>query len=286
VSRTFGGTGLSALKEPASPCRFGAEPFLQAGPGQAGLTTSYWPARHGVERQVLKRRDALGGRGRMGSIMDRRSRRAPDAEWVLMYRLGLSRQRIAALVRAEPGAVGYHLAVARRQDPGLEAEHQAAAGAAPVLYPSPKDLARMEQVVTWVSVEGRLPNGHSADRGERAMARWLSRRRRESAEGNLDPTYSSGLSRVPGWLENRREVEDEARWHHRLAQLVDFREEGNDWPRHRKTDSDREHSLRVWIHTQRYKRRRGELDLRKLKLLDEAVPGWQAGRTRGRPPRQ
>ena len=55
----------------------------------------------------------------MGSITDRRLRRAPDAEWVLMYRLGLSRQRIAALVRAEPDAVGYHLTIARRQDPGL-----------------------------------------------------------------------------------------------------------------------------------------------------------------------
>ncbi len=33
--------------------------------------------------------------------------RAPDAEWVLMYRLGLSRQRIADLVRAEPATVGY-----------------------------------------------------------------------------------------------------------------------------------------------------------------------------------
>ena len=38
-----------------------------------------------------------------GSIMDGRLRRAPDAEWVLIYRLGLSRQRIAAL--AVPFAV-------------------------------------------------------------------------------------------------------------------------------------------------------------------------------------
>lgn len=48
--------------------------------------------------------------------MERRLRRAPDAEWVLMYRLGLSRQRIAQLVRAEPATVGYHLVIARRQD--------------------------------------------------------------------------------------------------------------------------------------------------------------------------
>jgi hypothetical protein len=30
-------------------------------------------------------------------------------EWVLMYRLGLGRARIAALVRVPPAAVGYHL---------------------------------------------------------------------------------------------------------------------------------------------------------------------------------
>lgn len=34
---------------------------LVIGAGQAGLATSYWLARHGVEHQVLERRDALGG---------------------------------------------------------------------------------------------------------------------------------------------------------------------------------------------------------------------------------
>ena len=53
----------------------------------------------------------------MTPIMDRQLRRAPDAEWVLMYRLGLSRKRIAELVGAEPATVGYHLVIARRQDP-------------------------------------------------------------------------------------------------------------------------------------------------------------------------
>jgi hypothetical protein len=73
-----------------------------------------------------------------------------------------------------------------------------------------------------------------------------------------------------------------SRWHRRLAQLVDFREEGNDWPRHKKCDSEREHTLGVWVHAQRQKHRRGELEAEKVKLLDTAVPGWQAGRTRGR----
>jgi hypothetical protein len=230
--------------------------------------------------------DSAGGRGRMVPIMDRRLRRAPDAEWVLMYRLGLSRPRIAALVRAQPAAVGYHLVIARREDPGLEAEHQAAAGAAPVPHPAPTDLARMDELIAWVKTERRLPRDRSGQRSERSMARWLSGRRREAAEGTLDPAYRDGLAQVPGWLGNRREAEDEARWHHRLAQLVDFRHEGNDWPRHKEFDSEREHTLGVWIHTQRYKNRRGELDPVKVKLLDSAVPGWHTGRTRGRPRRR
>ena len=220
----------------------------------------------------------------MGSIMDRRLRRAPDAEWVLMYRLGLSRKRIADLVRAHPAVVGYHLVIGRRQDQGLEAEHHAAAGAKP--GPSPTDLARMEEVIAWVSAEGRVPEGRSGDRDERAMARWLSGRRREAAEGILDPAYAEGLAQVPGWAENRWEVADEARWLGHLAELVDFRQEGNNWPRHHDYDSEREHMLGVWIHAQRYKRRRGDLDPVKVKLLDDAVPGWQTGRTRGRPPRR
>jgi hypothetical protein len=106
--------------------------------------------------------------------MDRRLRRAPDAEWVLMYRLGLSRARIAALVRVPPAAVGYHLTAACRRDPGFDAEHQAATSAAQTTGPSPRDLARMEEVTAWITAEGRQPRSRSTDRHERSMARWLS----------------------------------------------------------------------------------------------------------------
>ncbi|MFM9432218.1 hypothetical protein ACFDR8_003134, partial [Arthrobacter sp. MP_2.3] len=58
------------------------------------------------------------------------------------------------------------------------------------------------------------------------------------------------------------------------------------WPRHHDYASEREHTLGVWIHTQRYKHRRTDLAPEKVTLLDDTAPGWQAGRTRGRPPRQ
>jgi hypothetical protein len=217
--------------------------------------------------------------GRMSPIMDKRLRRAPDAEWVLMYRLGLSRKRIAELVGAEPATVGYHLVIARGRDPELETAHQKASST----KSSPSRLARMEEIINWVTDEGRFPRGRSEDKVERSMARWLSDRRREEADDTLDPAYRDGLAQVPGWVRNQRKATDEARWHDRLAQLSNFRAEGNDWPRHRHYASDREHALGVWIHAQRQKHRRGELDAVKVKLLNDAVPGWQAGRTRGRP---
>jgi hypothetical protein len=216
--------------------------------------------------------------------MDNKLRRAPDAEWVLMHRLGLSRKRIAELVGAEPATVGYHLLIACGQDPGLETAHQAAASTQS--KPSPSSLARMDEIIAWIESEGRLPSDRSDNKEERSMARWLSHRRREAAEGTLHAAYGEGLARAPDWTRNARAAAEEARWHRRLAQLVDFREEGNDWPRHKKCDSEREHTLGVWVHAQRQKHRRGELEAEKARRLDAAVPGWQTGRTRGRPPRR
>jgi len=34
------------------------------------------------------------------------------------------------------------------------------------------------------------------------MARWLSERRREAADGTLSPAYRDGLTRVPEWAGN------------------------------------------------------------------------------------
>ena len=220
--------------------------------------------------------------------MDRRLRRAPDAEWVLMYRSGLSRARIAALVRAEPAddrlPPGHRPPPgpgARGCPPGRRRRRTGSPG------PSPADLIRMDEVIAWVTAEGRFPQTKATD-----AARTVPRRGGFPAAGakqptdTLHPAYRTGLARVPGWAGNRRAAADEARWHDRLAQLVAFRAEGHDWPRHHDYASEREHALGVWIHTQRSTHRAGDLDPVKLTLLDEAVPGWQTGRRRGRPARQ
>ncbi len=207
-------------------------------------------------------------------------RKAPHPEWVLMYRLGLGRDRIAALVRAAPATVGYHLRVARRQDPDLEAAHLAAEAAL-----SPAAVARMEEAIAWVADAGRLPRGPSAGQVERSMEAWIRQRRSEAAAGTLHPSYRAGLARIAGWDTNARTAADEARWHTRLAELQQYRAEGNDWPRHRAYDTEQEHALGVWIHGQRQKLREDTLSPDKAAQLDAVVPGWQKGRTRGRPAR-
>lgn len=91
-----------------------------------------------------------------------------------------------------------------------------------------------------------------------------------------------GLAVLPGWEGKPRSEANEDRWRERLAALVAYRAAGNDWPRHKAFVTGEEHELGVWLHTQRYKARRGELDPQKAEALDTAVPGWRAGRQRGR----
>jgi hypothetical protein len=70
---------------------------------------------------------------------------------------------------------------------GLDAGHQAVAAPSP--YPSPK----VSPAWTWSSPGSRQrpspPDDHSGQTGKRSMARRLAGRRREAAEGPLDPTY-------------------------------------------------------------------------------------------------
>ena len=208
---------------------------------------------------------------------------APESEWVLMYRRGLGRGQIAEQSGAPVRTVGYHLAVARRLDPGLQEEHAAATGAKPARV-TRQGLVRMAQLVAMVQGSGKYPSTKSSDGDERALAAWLNRRRRESKEGTLPPEFRDGL-KIPGdWQDLRRSTGDEARWQERLAALAAYRESGHDWPRHKTTSGGLEHELGVWIHTQRYKERRGELDPSKVAALDARVPGWRSGRTRGRKP--
>lgn len=198
-----------------------------------------------------------------------------------MYRKGLGRQKIAELTGAAPATVGYHLSVARTRHPRLQDEHEAAVGLKPA-QPTAQGRKHMQQLLAMVQETGRYPSRNAPDPSERKLATWLQRRRQDARAGRLAPALRDGLAVLPGWQSAPRAVADEARWKYRLAALKAYRAAGGDWPRHKATVTGEEHELGVWLHTQRYKLRRGELDPAKVQELDDAVPGWRVGRQRGR----
>jgi hypothetical protein len=198
-----------------------------------------------------------------------------------MYRRGLARGQIADLTGAAPATVGYHLGLARTQDPGLQSEHETAARKPAV---SGQGRERLQQLIAFVQDTGRYPSRSSGDVSERTLAAWLQRRRREAADGTLAPAYRQALAVLPGWQGTPRAAAHETRWQELLTALATYRASGQDWPRHKATVTGEEHELGVWLHTQRFRQRRGELDPAKAEALHAAAPGWRTGRTRGRKP--
>lgn len=198
-----------------------------------------------------------------------------------MYRGGLSRSKIAALTGAAASTVGYHLRVACAADPALREAHEAAAGTGASRVTA-QGRERMHQLVAMVRDTGRYPSRNAESTSERTLAVWLQRRREDARAGMLAPAFRDGLAVLPGWEGKPRAEADEARWQERLAALVAYRAAGHDWPRHKAVIVGEEHDLGVRLHAQRYKARRGELEIQKATALDNAVPGWRAGRRRGR----
>jgi hypothetical protein len=146
---------------------------------------------------------------------------APRAEWVEMYRRGLSAAKIAVLVNTPASTVRYHLQVAKRSDTGLQAEHQAAM-ATPARRTPKKGLRNLADVLAFHQLTGRLPRSHGKTSRERSLGVWLARRRQEAASGTLSPAYRNALAVIPGWdMPSTRKEEDEARWQQRLAELQD-----------------------------------------------------------------
>jgi primosomal protein N'' len=189
---------------------------------------------------------------------------------------------IAELTGAPPSTVSYHLAAAKAADPALKAAH-AAAGKTTAQASRP-GLKRMNQVIAMVQATGRYPSSTADQAWERKLAAWLRRRRRDAKAGILDPAVREGLAVLPDWRGRPGHLEREALWQDRLGALIEYRAAGLDWPRRKKAETDAERELGEWLQSQRFKLGRGTLSTEKATVLDTALPGWRAGRKRGREP--
>lgn len=216
--------------------------------------------------------------------MPEQKRTAPHPEWVQMYRQGLTTAQIAVTTGAAQSTVRYHLAIAAAAEPSIRGDHHNAARPTPSTRVTTEGLRNLTDTIALFKSEGRLPSSKSPSARERALATWLLRRRQDHDRGTLSPTYSDALQEIPGWAQRTRTSNDEARWTRRLYELTAYMAAGNDWPRHKKTDTEEERVLGMWLHIQRMKYRRNELDAEKETQLNTVLPRWRDGRKRGRPP--
>lgn len=201
-----------------------------------------------------------------------------------MYRQGLTTTQIAATAGAAQNTVRYHLAIAAVTEPSIRDDHRNATRPPPVTRITAAGLQNLHDTLALYKAEGRFPSTKSSSAREVALAQWLTRRRQDHDRGTLSPVYGDGLEEIPGWELRTRTSKDEARWNHRLIELTGYVAAGNDWPRHKKTDTEEERLLGMWLHIQRMKYRRNQLTDDKEAQLNTHLPDWRDGRTRGRPP--
>lgn len=212
--------------------------------------------------------------------MSQTKRRAPDPEWVLMYRRGIPAAKIAAGAGVSGSVVRYHLALAGKQDTGLHDEHRKALPPAPTRLAAAGQRTLNDLLAFW-DAENRLPVT-GRDARESKLAGWLARRRKEASVGSLSPAYARVLDTIPGWRDQPTKHDaDEARWAQRLEEVAAYLAAGREWPLHNKTDDREERTLGIWLHTQRITRRAGKLDESKETRLNDVIPGWQHGSPRG-----
>ena len=200
-------------------------------------------------------------------------------EWTLMYRKGLSRKEIAQLAKVGFSAVAYHLAGAKALDPGLRAEHRAAAA----MIPATPGIKRLYQLLAMVESRGRYPSRDAEDPAERELAQWLRRRRRDAEAGLLNRVIGEGLAVLPDWQRKPGEARREQKWRGRLQQLTAYRAAGRPWPRANSAVTELERDLGRWLSTQRHTLRQGELSPARSEALDAALPGWLTGRKGANP---
>jgi hypothetical protein len=108
---------------------------------------------------------------------------APNQEWVLMYRGGLTRGQIANLIGAAPKTVDYHLRIARAADPEVQDAHESSVAQKTSPAATAQGLERMRQLIAMVQETGRYLSRTTEDTSERTLAAWLQRRREDARAG-------------------------------------------------------------------------------------------------------
>ena len=115
----------------------------------------------------------------------------------------------------------------------------------------------------------QLPHRKGRSRQERDLARWITNRRQQYAQGVLSDARIALLERLPGWTWD----ENAHSWDSNLAKLRQFlRSNDNKYPK-KNAELREERMLARWMQDQRQRFRRAELDAHEERQL-QALSGW------------
>lgn len=192
-----------------------------------------------------------------------------------MYARGLSVGLIAELQGTRLSTVKGYIQHRRAENPGLAAQHAAAAPR------TPSDLwrRRLSEMRNFIATHGRYPGIHGGLEGEAQLYGWLSEQRHALVGQTLGWEKMRELGVLGDWVTTDRERARDARWRQRLGEVAAFVSEHGRLPRHRTAKNETDRVLGIWLQTQGIEAHHRRLAEWRLEALNEALPGWM--RVRG-----
>lgn len=191
-----------------------------------------------------------------------------------MYRQGLTVRQIAELCSVVQGTVDRHIRLQKQRDPSLYAEHEKNVPPVKSRPISAIWLANLEAMKQFHEHHGLYPTSKNPDQDARRLARWLTNQRARLDAGRLSQEKQERMAALPGWEDSQRQRIDAERWERRLEEVRVFRAEHLRWPRHRKSGSEHERVLGVWLHSRRQEAINGRMNEHHRTTLDAMSPEW------------
>lgn len=192
-----------------------------------------------------------------------------------MYKSGMTVREISDLTGRPRSTVHRHLQVREIYDDEIRHIHDAANAARGPGWPTTHWQRRYKTTQIFLAANGRLPAA-SGDEEEASLARWVIHQRTLHIRGELPDIQVTLMDMLPGWTYREPPANREDHWRERLADLQAFVSETGTLPRYKRYDSEHEHSLGVWLHTQHQARAEGRPKQWRLEALDKALPGWRS----------
>lgn len=188
---------------------------------------------------------------------------------------GMTVRGIADYTGRARSTVHRHLQVRETLVEDMRAVHDAAREARGHDWPATRWQHAYKATQDFLRATGRLPAA-GGDEAENELASWIRNQLALHGSGHLPGIKVTLMAMLPGWDSMAPRTDLDARWRQRLSQLVAFITETGHLPRYKRYDSEHEHVLGVWLHTQHQWRAEGRLLPWRLQALNSAVPEWHS----------